>query len=192
LATEPNGASAFQVADHDAVLVPFGNGDLVNANDVRSRGSNPAQLFAHVLFVQLLDGVPIEEELLRYFLDWSLTTTSAHEKGEPLGVKGIVGQPVQRFGFHAATPGTQDSAHGEDEVNVFIATGEITDASRPLVVVAAIHRATDATNRFFRRRCKAISTALGSPKIPRTLGRGTKPGNRYRSWSRLNLAIAKS
>jgi hypothetical protein len=96
------------------------------------------------------------------------------------------------FVFHTATPGTLDPAQGEDEIDTFVPTREIAHASRPFVVVAAIPLAADAAHRFFRRRWRVISTARGSPKIPRTLGRGTKPGNRKRSWSSLNFAIAKA
>src|SRR5205823_1856324 len=35
--------------------------------------------------------------------------------------------------------------------------------------------------RFFRRRCKDTRRALGSPKMPRTIAAGRKPGNRYAS-----------
>jgi uncharacterized protein (UPF0548 family) len=78
------------------------------------------------------------------------------------------------------------------EIDAFVATGEIADPSGPLVVMAVILLAADAAARFFRRRCRLITTARESPKTPWTLGRGTKPGNRYRSWSNLNLAIAKA
>ena len=103
-AAEPDGTTTLQVADDDAVLVPLGDGDFVDADDPRGRGADPAKLLAHVLLVQLLDGVPIEEEFLGHLLDGRLATATAHEEGEPLGVERVVGQPVEAFVLHAATP----------------------------------------------------------------------------------------
>src|ERR1700690_2050628 len=34
VATKPDGPAPLQVADHDAILVPLGNGDLVDADDL--------------------------------------------------------------------------------------------------------------------------------------------------------------
>jgi hypothetical protein len=103
-AAEPDGATALQVADHDAVFVALGDGDFVDADDPGRRGSRPAELLVHVLLVQFLDGVPIEEEFFGHLLDGCLATAAAHAEGEALGVQRIVGQPVQAFGFHAPTP----------------------------------------------------------------------------------------
>jgi hypothetical protein len=52
--------------------------------------------------------------------------------------------------------------------------------------------AADATDRFFSRRDSRIIRALGSPKIPRTVVLGEKPGNRYVSWSLRCKRIRKS
>src|SRR5438874_2823489 len=192
LAPEPNGPAPFQIADHDAVLVSLGDGDLVDADHPGSGTPCPTQLFAHVLLVQLLDGIPIEVQFLGHFLEGGRAATSAHEEGEPLGVERIVGQPVQLFVLHAATPRALDPAQKKVEIDTFVPAGEIAHASSPLVVVAAIHRPADAAGRFFRRRWRVMTTAKGLPKTPRTLGRGTKPGKRYRSWRSLNFAIAKA
>jgi hypothetical protein len=127
---------------------------------------------------QLLDGIPIEVQLLGHFLEGGRAATSAHEESEPLAVEGVVGQPVQLFVLHAPTPRAVDSAQRKVEIDTFVPAGEIAHASSPLVVVAAIHRAADAADRFFRRRWRLMTTAKGSPKTPRTLGRGTKPGKR--------------
>jgi len=85
-----------------------------------------------------------------------------------------------------------DPAEEKGEIDAFVATGEVADPPGPLVVMAVTLLAADAAARFFRRRCRVITTARESPKRPRTLGRGLKPGNRYRSWSTLKVAIAKA
>jgi hypothetical protein len=113
------------------------------------------------------------EELLR-----TRATASAHEESEALGVKRFVGQPVQPFVFHGATPGAPDPANRKVEVDAFVATGEIADPAWPLVVVDAMNETTHATGFFFRRRLRVTTSARGSPKMPRTFPRGTKPGKR--------------
>jgi len=44
--------------------------------------------------------------------------------------------------------------------------------------------ATVGAARFFERRFNLMTRALGSPKIPRTVLSGWKPGNAYASHSR--------
>ena len=61
---------------------------------------------------------------------------------------------------------------------MLVATGEIPGTPGSLVVVGPMYLPANAAHRFFRRRRKVMSTAKGSPKTPRTLGCGTKPGNR--------------
>jgi hypothetical protein len=71
-----------------------------------------------------------------------------------------------------------DSAGLEVEIDPFVATGQIAGTAWSLVVVGAGGLSADAAERFFRRRWSVITTARGSPKMPRTVGRGTKPGKR--------------
>jgi hypothetical protein len=178
LAAEPDGAAAFQIADHNAVLVSLGDGDLVDANDPRSGVAHPSELLAHVLLVQFLDGVPIEVQFLGHFLNGGRAATSAHEEGEPLGIQRVVGEPVEPFALHASTPRTLDPTEMENEVDALVATGEIPSASSSFVVVGVVYLTADAAHRFFWRRWRVMSTARGSPKTPWTLGWGANPGNR--------------
>src|SRR5262249_13732484 len=178
LAAEPDGPAPVQVADHDAVLVALADADLVDADHPGSGVAGPAELFAHVLLVQLLDGVPVEEEFLGHVLDGSLATAPAHEEGEPLGVQRVVGEPVPPFALHAPAPHTLDPAQGVGEVDTFVATGEVASAAGALVVGGPRNLPAGTTGRFFRLRRRAMRTARGSPKTPWTLGWGTKPGNR--------------
>ncbi len=67
-------------------------------------GPAATQLFDHVLLLQLLDGMPTEEEIFGHLLYGGLTAPSPNKKGKPLGVQRIVSKPVQSFVFHAPAP----------------------------------------------------------------------------------------
>src|SRR5262249_27857758 len=60
------------------------------------------------------------------------------------------------------------------------------------VVMGALGLAANATGRFFRQRCRDTMRAFGSPKMPRTVAAGRKPGNRYVSGRRMIFRIQKS
>jgi hypothetical protein len=47
-----------------------------------------------------------------------------------------------------------------------------------VVVEGSVNRAAGATQSFFPLRSRRRMRALGSPKIPRTIETGRKPGNR--------------
>ena len=153
------------------------DGDLVDADDPRRGAAGPAKLFPHVLLVEFLDGVPVQVQLLGDRLDGALSAPSADVEGEPLGVEGIVRQPVEPLALHATAPRAIDPANRELEIDSAVAAGEIAHAARPLIVEAAIHRPAHPAARFFRRRRSVMTTARGSPKIPRTPAKGAKPGN---------------
>jgi hypothetical protein len=172
------GPAALQVADHDAVLMPLGDGDLVDADHSRCRVGRPPELLPPVRLVQFLDGMPIEKQFLGNLLDRCRAAAPAHEEGETFGVRGIVGKPVQLFALHTATPGAMNPAGLEVEVDPLVATGQVADTAWALVVIGAEGLSTDPAVRFFRRRRRVMTTARGSPKMPRTLGRGMKPGKR--------------
>src|SRR5208282_3933156 len=178
VAAEPDGPAPLQVADHDAVLMPLGDGDLVDANDPRSGVAGSAELCIHVLLVQFLDAVPIEVEFLGHFFDGCFPTPAPYEEGKTLGIQRIVGEPVQSFALHGATSYTMDPAQGIGEVDTLVAAGEVPGTPRSLVVEGPGHMPAGAANSFFRRRRRVMSTARGSPKIPQTVAWGTKPGKR--------------
>src|SRR5262245_42500425 len=168
LAAEPDRPPPLQVADHDAVTVPLADGDLVDADDPRRRAARPAGLLPHVLLVQLLDGMPVEVQLLGDRLDGALPAPPPDVEGEPLGGEGVVRQPVQPCPLHAATPGAVDPAYRDVEIDPPVATGDVADAPRSLVVERTAAAPTDPTACFFRRRRSVMTTAHGSPKTPRT------------------------
>src|SRR5262249_5356215 len=113
-------------------------------------------------------------------------------EGKAFGVERIVGQPAELLLFHGCTPSTEDASDFDFQVDPGIATGEIADA--PLLAVVEASRAlpADSPRRFFRRRRKRNSRALGSPKMPRTVFSGSKPGNRYASCRRRGFSIGES
>ena len=99
-----NGPASLEAADYDVILVPFDDGDLVDAEGPRGGGANPGSLFAHVLLVEFPGGVPIEEEFLGHLLERGFAAATADEEGEQLGVQHVVGKPVQPFALHAPAP----------------------------------------------------------------------------------------
>jgi hypothetical protein len=145
------------------------DGDLVDADDARSGTAGPAELLPHVLLVQFLDRLPVEVQFLGDGLDGALPAAPAHVEGEPLGAKGIVGQPLQPLALHAAAPPAPETANRELEVDPLVATGKIPHQPRTLVVEGPPRLPTHATARFFRRRRRGMTTTYGSPKIPWTL-----------------------
>jgi integrase len=60
------------------------------------------------------------------------------------------------------------------------------------VVPAHLDATTAPAHRFFERRFSVITRAFGSPKIPRTVGSGRKPGNEYVSHSRRRRLDARA
>lgn len=191
-AAKPYRPAAKQIADDDAVLVTLSDRDFIDADDAPCRRARAVQLFAHVLLFEVLDGMPVEAQFGCDLPDDGLATALADVESEPLGVEGIVGQPVEAFVLHAGTPRARYSSKEEGKIDALVATGEIAYASSPLVVVMAVRMAALTANRFFRRRWSETTTAIGSPNRPRRRWLGTQPGNRYKSRSCLNLAILES
>src|SRR4051794_5341803 len=137
LATEPDRPATLQVADDDAVAVALADGDLVDADDPRSGAACPAELLPHVLLVQLLDGVPLQVQLLGDGLYGALPAPPADVEGESLGVQRIVRQPVQALALHATTLGAVDPANRELEVDPPVAARDVPDAPESLIVEGA-------------------------------------------------------
>ena len=112
-------------------------------------------LFAHVLFLQFLDRTPRQMEFLGQILDRRRATAAPHQERKAFGVKGVVGQPGQPLPFHLATTPAGDPPHGEFQVEVMLATGQIADQAKLLIVEAPVPPATNAAARFFWRRRNA-------------------------------------
>jgi hypothetical protein len=177
LAAEPDRSPPLQVADDDAVAVPLADGDLVDPDEPWRGAPGPAELFLHVLLVEFLDRMPVQVQFLGDRPDGALAAAPPDVEGEPLGVERVIRQPLQPLALHAATPGAVDPSYREVEVDPPVATGDVADAARPLIVEGARTAPAHPAVRFFRRRRRVMTTAQGSPKRPRTSAIGTNPGN---------------
>jgi hypothetical protein len=175
-AAEPDRASAQQVAHHDPIGVAFANRDLVDADRLGAGRARLGQLRAHVLLLEDLDRIPVEMEFLGQLLDRGRTAAPAHVMRKALGIEGIVGQEVQPLALHFAATSALDAPNLALEIDTRIAAGQIANATRAPVVPTQVRSTTAAAERFFERRSRVMTRAFGSPKTPRTTGRGRKPG----------------
>jgi hypothetical protein len=101
-----------------------------------------------------------------------------------LGIERVVGQELQPLALHFAATSALDAPNLELEIDTRVAAGQIANLTRAPVVPTRLRSATAAAGRFFERRSRVMTRAFGSPKTPRTVGRGRKPGNAYASHSR--------
>ena len=177
-AAKPDRRSALQIADDDAIDVPFPNGDLVDADHLGLRVARPRQLRAHIEFVHLFDGVPIEVQISRHFLDGGPAALLPNVEREPFRVVRIAREPVEPLLLHAATPAAIHAAHLDFEIDTQIAAREVAHPTDGSVVPGAAGAATYSADRFFWRRVKVMTRARGSPKIPTIVRLGVKPENR--------------
>ena len=120
-------------------------------------------MLAHVKLVEFLDGVPIEVELLGHGFHRCVVATATNAEDEPLGVVGQLRQPVETFGLYLATAPTEHAANIQGEVNVLVATGEVANPPRVLIVENGMALSALAANCFFRRRRRGRTMLLGSP-----------------------------
>jgi len=175
---EPDRALPDQIGDHDPVGVPLLDRHLVDADDLRPRGAGTPQLLPHVLLLQLLDRVPVQAQFPGDVPDAGGAASPSHVVGEPLRVEGIVGEEGKRLPFHLPAPFAQDPSDGDLKVHPGVPAGEIPNQAVPVVVEGAVNRSADTAQSFFPLRLSRRIRALGSPKIPRTVEAGRKPGNR--------------
>ena len=180
-AAEPDRPPAQQVADDDPIGVPFPDRHLVDADDLRPGRAGAPQLLAHVLLLERLDRVPLQLQLLGDVLDGRGPAPPPDVEREALGVAGIVGQEVEPLALHRATGAARDPAQLELHHDPQASAREVAHPVHPAIVEAAVDSAAHATGRFFERRTSVTRRTPGSPKMPTTVGRGRKPGNRYES-----------
>jgi hypothetical protein len=183
-AAKPDRPAAQEVADHDPVGVTFADRYLVDADHLRTRRARALELGFHVLHVQRLDRVPVQRQFLRHVLDRRRPTAPAHVVRKALGVERIVRQEVEPLPLHLATTVAIDPPHLQFQIYPSVAARQIAHAPDLAIVPAHLHAPTATAGGFFERRLSVITRALGSPKIPRTVAPGRKPGNQYVSQSR--------
>ena len=180
LAAEPDRPAAQQVADHDPVGVTFADRYLVDADHLRTRRARALELGFHVLLVQRLDRVPVQRQFRRHILDRRRPTAPADIISKALGVERIVRQEVEPLPLHLATTAAVDPPHLQFQKYPRVAARQIAHPADLAVVPAHLDATATAASRFFERRLSVITRAFGSPKIPRTVGSGRKPGNAIR------------
>jgi len=83
-----------------------------------------------------------------------------------------------------ATAAALHAPHLELEIDAGVGAGQIPNPARAAVVPTRVPSTTGPAGRFFERRTRMMTRAFGSPKTPRTVGSGRKPGNAYASHSR--------
>ncbi len=192
LAPKPDRPAPHQVAHDDAIRVSFRDRYLVDADHFRAGPSQPAELFPHVLHLQRLDRLPVQMRFLGHIFDRRGPTPSSHKVGEALGVKRTVRQPVQALRLHGSTAPAIDAPDFQFQVDPVVSTRQVSHSAQSAIVPTALDVATGTTSRFFPRRCRRITRAFGSPKMPRTVELGRKPAKRYASHKRLYLCIRNS
>ena len=111
-------------------------------------------------------------------------TASPYIESETLGIKGVVGQERQMLAFHLGTISALHAPHLEFEIDAGIGARQIPNPARAAVVPTRVQATTGSARSFFERRTRVMTRAFGSPKTPRTVCCGRKPGNAYASHSR--------
>ena len=104
LPAEPDRPHPLQVADDDAVVVPFPDGDLVHADRPRRRRARAGQLLLHVELVEVLHRAVVQMLDLGHRLVGHVATELADVKREALRVARILRQPVELLYEHGAAP----------------------------------------------------------------------------------------
>src|SRR5262245_40035669 len=184
LATKPNRPTAKQIADHDPISVTLADPNLVNTDHLRAGAARTLQLGFHVLLVQRLDRVPVQGQFIRHVLDCRLPAASADKVSKALGIERIVRQKVEPLPFHLATTAAFNSPHLQFQKYPLVSARQIAPVTHLAFVPPHVDATATAASRFFERRLSVITRAFGSPKMPRTLGCGRKPGKQYASHSR--------
>ena len=188
-ATEPDRPMLLQVAHHDAVLVPLAHRDLVDADHLGACLAGSLQLLAHVLFLQPLDRVPVQALLPGNVGDRAAAAALPNVAGEALAVQRVLQEILQSFPLHGAAAAALNPPHLQIQVNAVLPAGQVSCPSAASVVPAPVRGSAGPADRFFPRRTRVTTRACGSPKIPCTVCRGRKPGNRYASASRRALRV---
>ena len=179
LASEPDEALALQIADDDAINVPFADGDFIDADGARGRCSSPIHQLLKALFFQILDRVPVQPQQAAHARNRLLPTHPANVHGETPGKVRVLCQPLQTLGFHLATDRTLHPTNFQFQVNALFAAIQVADGSNPLVIMGMHLLATSTTKCFFARRSNMTIRACGSPHTPCKRRTAWKPGKQY-------------
>src|SRR5450830_1020139 len=142
------------------------------------------ELGLHVLLLQRLDRIPVELQLLGNVLDRRLPTALAHVMGKALRIERVVRQEIEPLALHLAATAASHPPDLNLQKDARVAARQIANLPYTPVVPTRMNSPAAPANRFFARRASVMMRAFGSPKTPRTVGWGRKPGNMYVSHRR--------
>ena len=178
---DPGRGAANPAAHPGGVGVALANRGLVDTNRLGTRCSRLGQLRLNVLLLQRLDRVPVEMKLFGKILDRGRAATPTHVMRKALGIERVVGQEIEPLAFHFSAALALNTPDLELQVDPPVTARQISCSARTPIVPAGVDTAAAAAGRFFERRTRSMTQAFGSPKTPRTMGCGRKPGNAYAS-----------
>ena len=104
----------------------------------------------------------------------------------------VVCQPGQLLLLHGVAAPAIHAPDLDLQVHPSVATREVAYSTSLAIVERSVRPSTRSTGRFFPRRWSRKIRALGSPKMPRTVASGRKPGNRNVSSSLRGFCIRES
>src|ERR1039458_4083891 len=116
--------------------------------------------------------------------------------GKALRIERVVRQEIEPLALHLAATAASHPPDLNLQEDARVAARQIANPPYTPVVPTQMNPPAAPVGRFFARRASVMRRAFGSPKIPRTVGWGRKPGNVYVSHRRRRrfdeLAIATS
>src|ERR1700730_17061687 len=158
-APKPDRAPPLQIAHYDSVGLAFPDRDLINANDLRLRLTGAPDLFAHILHLECLDGLPIEKVFLGHIPDRGRPTASTDMERKALGVKRIIGQPLKPFLLHPLAAPAVNTADLKLKVDPHISARKVSNPTYFAIIPTALYAATTSAHGFFERRVSRITRA---------------------------------
>jgi hypothetical protein len=112
-----------------------------------------------------------------------------------LRIERVVRQEIEPLALHLAATAASHPPDLNFQEDARVAARQIANLPYTPVVPTRMNSPAAPANRFFVRRASVMMRAFGSPKTPRTVGWGRKPGNMYVSHRRRcrfdELAIGK-
>ncbi len=181
LTTDPDRTSAVQVTDDDPVVMPFADGDLINADGPGCGQSRQVNLLLHVALIEIFHRAVVQAFHLGNGLVRHVPAQLAHLQGKALGIAGVLCQPVKVFYMHAAAPRAVDTPAFERQVDAPAGNREIPDPQDLLVVTPPAAVTTVRTDGCFFRRLSVMTRTYRSPNTPFNWEAATKPGNANRA-----------
>ncbi len=170
--TEPGGSPAQQVADHDPVVMSIANGDLIDADSLRSAAAGSPQLLAHVALFQFSDRMPVKQQFAGGFLEPAGPASRADIEHKAVGVKRVVLEEVQAFALFRSALAIGCLTSLKFQVDPHRANGKVANATRSAILLAMMRRPKFSADRFFPGQTRRTMRACASPNSPMMHCRG--------------------